>query len=75
MMHSAYLRATLAVFLAALGTAASTLPEDWIERRFGFSPDGGNGLLEFFSVAAPFAVAALLALSLVRDYRRSVAKL
>jgi hypothetical protein len=65
----------LAVLSAALGTAASALPEDWIERRLGFSPDGGNGLLEFLWVAAPFVVAALLTLSLVRDYRRSVAKL
>ncbi len=74
MTPSAYLRAGLAVLLAALGTVLSTLPEDWIERRFGFSPDGGNGLLEFLWVAAPFTVAVLLALSVLRDYRRRAAK-
>ena len=74
MTPSAYLRAGLAVLLAALGTVLSTLPEDWIERRFGVSPDNGNGLLEFLLVAVPFAIASLLLLSLARSHHRSAAR-
>jgi uncharacterized membrane protein YdbT with pleckstrin-like domain len=71
MRFSSGLRVTLAVLSAALGMAAAVLPDNWIEQRFGFSPDGGNGVLEFLWVAAPLTLAAILVFSLVRDYRTS----
>ena len=71
MKISSALRLTLADVSAAVGTAAAFLPNDWIEQRFGFSPDGGNGMLEFLWVAAPLTLAAVLALSLLREYRVS----
>jgi hypothetical protein len=69
------LRAGLAVLSAAVGTTAAVLPDDWIEQRFGFSPDGGNGMAEFLWVAAPLALAAGLALSLLREQDRTAARL
>ncbi len=74
MKLSSGLRVTFAALSIALGTATAALPEDWIERRFGVSPDNGNGLLEFLLVAVPFAIAALLLLSLARRYHRSAAR-
>ena len=75
MKVSSEFRATLAVLWAAIGTTAAILPDDWIEQRFGFSPDGGNGMAEFLWVAAPFAFAAILVLSLLRDRYQAVARL
>ena len=72
MKVSSKFRATLAVLSAAIGTTAAILPDDWIEQRFGFSPDGGNGFLEFMWVVAPFAVAAVLLVGALRDRRRQV---
>ena len=69
MRFSTGLRASLAVLSGGWGTAAAYLPDDWVEQRFGFSPDGGNGALEFLWVAAPLTLAAVLVFSLVRDYR------
>jgi len=69
------LRATLATISAVVGAAAAFLPDNWIEQRFGFSPDGGNGLLEFLWVAATLALAAVLVLSLLRAPRRTAARL
>ncbi|HXP75014.1 MAG TPA: hypothetical protein VN823_12795 [Stellaceae bacterium] len=69
------LRATLAMLLAAIGTTAAMLPDDWIEQRFGVSPDGGNGSAEILWVAAPLILAAVLALSLLRDRYRAAARL
>ena len=75
MKVSSKLRASLVVLLSTMGTAVALLPEDWIEQRFGLSPDGGNGLAEFLWVAAPFILAAVLALSLLRDHYRATARL
>jgi hypothetical protein len=33
---------------------------DFIERIFGFSPDGGNGMFEFLLFAIPIAGVAIL---------------
>lgn len=74
MKLSSGLRVTFAALLIALGTATAALPEDWIERRFGVSPDNGNGLVEFLLIAVPFALAALLLLNLLRSYRRPAAR-
>ena len=38
---------------------------DWIERLFGISPDGGNGLTELLIILALFAV-VILAIRLKR---------
>ncbi len=75
MRFSPHLRASLAVLSATVGATAAILPDGWIEQRFGFSPDGGNGLLEFLWVAAPLALAAVLALSLLRRRQRTAARL
>jgi hypothetical protein len=32
---------------------------DFIEKLFGFSPDGGNGSFEMLLILAPFVVAAI----------------
>ena len=69
------LRAGLAALSAAAGIRAAILPEDWIEQRFGFSPDGGNGLAEFLWAAVPLALAAVLALSLLRAHHRIATRL
>jgi len=74
MTFSSRLRASLAVVSAAVGMTAAVLPDDWIEQRFGISPDGGNGMAEFLWVAAPLALAAILALSLLRTRRRTAAR-
>jgi hypothetical protein len=34
---------------------------DFIERLFGFSPDGGNGMFEFLLFAIPIAGIVMLA--------------
>jgi hypothetical protein len=72
MKVSSKFRAILAVLLSAMGTTAALLPNDWIEQRFGFSPDGGNGFIEFLWVAVPFALAAVLLVGALRDRRRQV---
>lgn len=41
---------------------------DFIERVFGFSPDGGSGTIEFFLFALPL----LGVLALRHRYRRSL---
>jgi len=74
MKLSSGLRVTSAALSIALGTTTAALPEDWIERRFGISPDNGNGLLEFLLIAVPFAFAALLLLSFTRNYHRPAAR-
>ncbi len=68
-------RAGLAILSAAAGITAAVLPDDWIEQRFGFSPDGGNGWAEFLWAAVPLALAAVLALSLLRARHRTAARL
>lgn len=75
MKLSQRLRAGLALLSATVGIAAAVLPDDWIGARFGFSPDGGNGLAEFLWAAAPLALAAVLALSLLRARHRTAARL
>ena len=75
MTFSLRLRACLAVLSAIVGVTAAILPDDWMERRFGFSPDGGDGFVEFLWAAAPLALAAVLALSLLRARRRTAARL
>jgi len=74
MQFSPRLRAGVAVLSAAVGVTAALLPDDWIEQRFGFSPDDGDGSLEFLWVAAPLALAAVLALSLLRARYRATAR-
>jgi hypothetical protein len=63
----------------ALGRKISTAPlvrptgannMDFIERIFGFAPDGGNGSLEFLLFAIPLAGAAYLALWARRRMQR-----
>ncbi|HXP78116.1 MAG TPA: hypothetical protein VN823_28525 [Stellaceae bacterium] len=71
MKFSRRLRATIAVLSAAVGATAAVLPDDWIEQRFAVTPDGGNGMAEFLWTAAPLALAAILALSLLRERRRA----
>lgn len=75
MTFSPRLRACLAALSGIVGITAAALPDDWIEQRFGVSPDGGNGSAEFLWVAAPLALAALLALSLLRTRRQTAARL
>ncbi len=74
MRISSKLRARLAVLLSAIGTTAAILPDHWIEQRFGVSPDGGSGSAELLWVAAPLVLAAILALSLLRDRHRAAAR-
>lgn len=76
MKFSPRLRASLALLLGAVGITAGILPDDWIEQRFGFSPDGGNGLVEFLWAAVPLVLAAILALSALRaQHHRPAARL
>jgi hypothetical protein len=75
MTFSPRLRARLAALSGIAGITAAALPDDWIEQRFGVSPDGGNGSAEFLWVAAPLALAALLALSLLRTRPRTTTRL
>jgi hypothetical protein len=42
---------------------------DWIEKLTGFSPDGGNGSLEFAFTLLVLAVVCLLALGVWRVAR------
>lgn len=52
--------ATGTVVLLAIGLFLASLKENWIERYFGISPDGGSGATEaayavlFLTVAAAF---------------------
>ncbi len=71
MKFSLHVRAALAVLSGTVGTIAALLPEDWIEQRFGFRPDGGDGSLELLWVATPLSLAAILALGLLRDRGRA----
>lgn len=75
MQSSPWLRAGLAIVSAIVGITAAALPDNWIEQRFGFSPDGGNGFAEFLWVAAPLALAGILGLSLRRRRQRTAARL
>lgn len=75
MTLSRRLRAILSVLSASVGIAAAILPDDWIEQRFGISPDGGSGAVEFLWIAAPLALAAVLTLSLLRTRYRTAARL
>ena len=43
---------------------------DFIERLFGFSPDGGSGSLELLFFALPVTVAVFIALGRARRSRR-----
>ena len=74
MTFSPRLRAGLALLSTAVGITAAFLPDDWIEQRLGFSPDGGNGFAEFLWAAVPLALAAVLALSLLRAHPRTAAR-
>lgn len=55
------------VFSALLGTAtiATAVWPTWIEGLFGFEPDGGNGMTEWWIVAV-LAVATIAAAALAR---------
>lgn len=75
MKFSPRLRTGLAALSTATGITAAILPDDWIEQRFGFSPDGGNGLAEFLWAAAPLVLAAVLALSLLCAHHRIATRL
>jgi hypothetical protein len=57
-------RASLArAFVYALAFTAGTEAQmDFIERLFGFSPDGGSGALEVLLFAAPITVLCYFAL-------------
>jgi hypothetical protein len=44
---------------------------NWIELRFGFFPDGGDGLLEFSFVAIAFVIGASLLVSALKSKVRS----
>ena len=59
--------------LAVLAVAVLTLTllwHDWIERAFGFEPDGGNGSLEWLIVVALVATTATTSLIARREWRR-----
>jgi hypothetical protein len=61
--------AAAVMFAAALGL--TLLWHDWIERLFGFEPDGGDGSFERVIVAA-LAVAAVASSVLARrEWRRA----
>ena len=53
-------------FLAVL----TAVRPDWIEGLTGFSPDGGNGLVEWGIVVAFAGVAVVLMLSAWYEWRR-----
>src|SRR5262245_21544391 len=44
--------------LVGVGVLLSLLPKDWIEERFGFEPDAGNGLLELALILVPIVLGA-----------------
>jgi hypothetical protein len=51
-----HMRAIGGVTLIVLGCAFALLPEQWIEERFGFEPDGGNGFIELLLAMVPILV-------------------
>src|ERR1700691_494424 len=48
-------RAVAASISIAAGILIRVLPEHWIERQLGVSPNGASGLLEFLLVAIPIS--------------------
>ena len=61
-----------AAALAGMFLALLTLAwPEWIEEIFGVEPDGGNGMAEWGIVLACFAIAAGLALTARREWRRA----
>jgi len=59
--------ATISIVGAAILFAAErvhTGPMDFIERHFGFSPDGGDGSAEVFVAVALVSIVVLVALGL-----------
>ncbi len=53
-------RVTLGIALVMAGLGFAILPKAWIEERFGFEPDGGNGALELLLTAIPIAIGVVL---------------
>jgi hypothetical protein len=46
--------------LVLLGLLFALLPKEWIEERFGFEPDAGNGLVELALIVIPVVIGAAL---------------
>jgi hypothetical protein len=51
--------------LVCLGLLLAFLPKDWIESRFGFEPDGGNGMVELALILVPIALGVALILQVL----------
>ncbi len=67
---SRWLIAKVAAATALSGMLALTLAwRAWIERLFGFDPDGGNGSLELAIVVVLALTSALCTLAAARDWR------
>lgn len=65
-----YVLAALSLLFAAAGVVFGP---DWIERLTGFEPDGGDGSLETFLVAAPAVGAVLFGLGGYASIRKAQA--
>jgi hypothetical protein len=58
------------ISLILVSLSISVMPGDWIEGRFGFEPDGGNGVIEWLLVLLPLGlgVALLVRAFILRGY-------
>ena len=53
-------RMTLGIAMVMVGLGLAILPKAWVEERFGFEPDGGNGVLELLLTAIPIMIGVVL---------------
>jgi hypothetical protein len=69
-------RGSIAVgaILVVAGILFAALPKDWLEQRFGFEPDGGNGFVELLMVLVPIVIGAVLIARGVRSWRRDAGR-
>jgi hypothetical protein len=63
-------KALFAILFVLFGVGFALAPDAWIEARFGFSPDGGDGWVEALVAAAPIALGLCLGWLAYRDARR-----
>jgi hypothetical protein len=71
MPRSARIRLAVGGVLLVLNVLLAALPKDWLERLFGFEPDGGNGLLELGLLLIPFIVGLALVAQVLVSSRRA----
>jgi hypothetical protein len=68
-----HLRLACSLILIAFGVGFACLPDAWIESMLGFSPDGGNDVVEILISALPITLGLAIGVQYLRRRRLKAA--